>query len=775
MAAAAEQPRDPLRAWKIAGLVASVVIVLAVPLYGLRSARGGGPDAGPVGDLGSEATFVGRDACVDCHEAANDAWLGSDHDRAMDVADSTTVVGDFNDATFTAFGITSRFFRRDGKYLVHTQGPAGEMRDFEISHTFGFEPLQQYLVPLSGGRLQALNLAWDTERNRWFKMYPDQDIPPDDWLHWTRNGQNWNGMCAECHSTDLRKNYDPTTRTFETTWFEIDVSCEACHGPASRHVEWAEIEPMARSASDDFELVVQTSDVTARQQVEMCAPCHSRRAELGDYDHRGGELLDSFVPSVLVEGSYFADGQILDEVYVYGSFLQSKMFRAGVRCSDCHDAHTLQLVESGNELCIRCHQAKTYDSYEHHFHEELVDGAPSDGVLCVKCHMPERPYMVVDWRADHSIRIPRPDLTLDIGTPNACGQSGCHDDQTDQWSADYFTEWYGKARRAHYGPILDAGRRGQVDAEEPLIRLASDSLYSPIVRATALSLLRGYPGEASERAFAVAVQDDDALIRFMAAQSVNAATAEQFVDLLAPLLVDPVQSVRGEAASRLARVPPDVLQPYQRQDLDVALAEYTAAMERSLDFAASGHNLGNLYSALAEPARAETYYRMALEVDDRFFPAAMNLAVLLSQTGRSAEAETVVRGVLEHDPEHTQAAYSLGLLVAEAGRLEEAVPYLEIAANGRPMISRAAYNLGLVQQQLGRPDEAEAALRQAVEAEPDNLDYLYGLADHYVKRGELTRALTVAGRMISTNPQEAIGAELKAYIEQQMAAAGGSE
>ena len=129
----------------------------------------------------------------------------------MDVASEETVLGDFNDAEFTLHGITSRFYKKDGKFFVHTNGPGGEMGDFEITHTFGWFPLQQYLIPFPGGRLQTLHIAWDSRDNKWFRVPPEGPVDPDDWLYWTNAAQNWNGMCAQCHSTNLQKNYDPVT------------------------------------------------------------------------------------------------------------------------------------------------------------------------------------------------------------------------------------------------------------------------------------------------------------------------------------------------------------------------------------------------------------------------------------------------------------------------------------------------------------------------------------------------------------------------------------
>jgi tetratricopeptide (TPR) repeat protein len=441
-----------------------------------------------------------------------------------------------------------------------------------------------------------------------------------------------------------------------------------------------------------------------------------------------------------------------------------------VRCSDCHDVHSLKLVKDGNELCLQCHRAATYDDYGHHFHKKIQDGKPSDGALCVKCHMPERPYMVIDYRADHSIRVPRPDLTVEIGTPNACGQSGCHDDKSVQWSAEHFRKWYGQARKPHFGATIAAGRKREPGALPELIRLAGDDLYPAIVRATALSLLGGYPGDESTRAFKRALADEEALVRYTAVSNVGTTDARELVALVAPLLFDPTKAVRVQAASRLAGTPDDMLKAYQREALRKALAEYVEAMEYSLDFSFAGHNLGNLYAKLGENKKAEAYYKLAIEVDDLFYPAKVNLAILYNSMGRNQEAEALLREVLNAYPKMNDVAYTLGLLLAEMGQYSEAAEYLRRAAESMPEASRAHYNLGLALQKLGRDAEAEAALKKALDIEPDNLEYLYALTVYYVKQGELHKALSLAERMVADYPHNKRARDVKAYVESALEA-----
>jgi predicted CXXCH cytochrome family protein len=749
---------NPLDRWRKAALAAALVIVLAVPLAHFKqSIRNKRLEAREP----PESTYVGREKCVKCHEKENKAWLGSDHDRAMDPATPDTVLGNFDNATFVFKGVTSRFYTRDGRYFVETEGPDGRTSEFPVTYVFGFDPLQQYLVPFPGGRLQCLHIAWDVERKTWFHLYPDQPPPPRDWLHWTRNGQNWNGMCAECHSTDLKKNYDPKSDSYHTTWSEIDVSCEACHGPGSRHAAWGELPAMGRPEIADAGLLVHTRGLAARPQVELCAPCHSRRTILGEYEHAGQGYFDNFRPALLAEGVYYPDGQILGEDYVYGSYVQSKMFRSGVRCSDCHDVHSLKLVKEGNDLCLQCHQADVYNSKDHHFHKERHKGKPSPGWLCINCHMPQRPYMVIDWRADHSIRVPRPDLHLAIGTPDACSSAACHGDKPVRWSADWYTKWYGISRKPHFGTILAGGRKRDPAALKNLVWLAGNPLYPSIVRSTAIDLLRNYGNEAAMAAMKRALADDEPLVRHTAVMNGDLFPPDERLPLLGPLLWDPNRIVRMEAARNLAAIPGGQFKPDQAKAFKSALAEYERAMAYSLDFAFAGVNLGNLYAARGDREQAKRYYRQALAVDDLYYPAKVNLATLLSQEGKNAEAEKLLREVLETYPELHEVAYSLGLLYAEMNRPEEALRYLGRAAAGIPEGARVHYNYGLMLQQAGRLDDAQRELSRAWELDPSNADLVYALLDHYLKRGQVGRARDLANTVIARYPETPIGRELR--------------
>jgi predicted CXXCH cytochrome family protein len=717
----------------------------------LRAAAAAALMACGAGDDPAEPVFVGSAACGECHADALRAWTGSQHDRAMQRATPETVLGDFDDARFASFPVVTRFFTRNGRFFVHTEGPDGALGDFEVQYTFGVKPLQQYLIALPGGRLQCLTVAWDTERERWFDLYPGERIAPPDPLHWTGRYQRWNAMCADCHSTGLRRGYAVETDSYRTTWEAIDVACEACHGPGSAHAAWArrpEPRPPDPGLPVDFEAI------GARGEVETCARCHARRHAVSAEPDVSRPLLDDFVPELLREDLYHADGQIEAEVYVYGSFVQSRMYRRGVRCSDCHEPHGLGLRAAGDALCTRCHQEqpdprfptlarRRYDAPSHHFH-------PSPAPGCVDCHMPSRTYMQVDARRDHSLRVPRPDLSLRIGTPNAC--NGCHADRSVAWAVDAVTRWYGPDRRggAHFGEAIAAGRAAAPGAEPALVALARDGAEPSIARATALDLL-ARRGEGLEIR-RLATRDPDPLVRATAVGGFDRLDPALRAAAAAPLLGDPIRAVRIEAARVLSSVAPGALDLAQQRALDAALSEFEAAQRATADLPAAHLNLAVLYENRGRTDLAEAAYRTALRWDPGFLPASLNLAHLYNRTGRNPEAEAVLREALAQAPEEGELHYSLGLLLAESGRLAEAAEALARASERMPGFARVRTNRGLALLRLGRVGEAEAALLEAESLDPGDPDPVQALAVLFAQRGDWARALPHARRLVELAP-----------------------
>ncbi|MFZ9477890.1 MAG: tetratricopeptide repeat protein [Steroidobacteraceae bacterium] len=718
------------------------------------------------------ATFVGSQRCAECHQAEHAAWQQSHHAKAMQHATPSTVAGDFSGVTYTQDGITSTFLQRGNEFIVRTDGPDGQLADFEVKYTFGIEPMQQYLVELPGGRLQALALSWDTRPResggqRWFRQYPNERIDHRDELHWTKRSQNWNFMCADCHSTDVRKGYDAAADTFDTRFAEVSVGCEACHGPASTHLEWAR-GPRASTpdqSSKGFTVLfderrgvgwpIDAASGNARRsrlretakELNACAPCHSRRSQFAEGWRPGDALMQHFLPVTLRESLYHADGQQQGEVFIWGSFVQSRMHQAGVTCSDCHDPHSQKLRHEGNAICAQCHAPARYERIEHHRHE-----AGSAAAQCVACHMPATTYMVIDPRRDHGFKIPRPDLTLSTGAPNACGS--CHTDQSTQWALDALQQWHGPARRAnaHYGDFLHAGRTARAGAARGLQGLAGDLSQPAIVRATALELLQRYPSEPAQALLQRGLVDADALLRHVAVSGYESLPPAERIAALAPRLRDATRAVRMEAARLLLPVATQ-LDVGAKTAFTAAISEYEATLRTDLSQPEARFNLGNLLWQRGDGAAAEGQFRAALQQDPRFAPARVNLAELLRSQGRETEAEASLREGLEVDPESPILRESLALSLVRQGKKPEAFRQFERAARGSVATARQIYLYALALDDANRRPEALRVLAEGTKRYADR-DLLLTLALWQSEGGNAAAAREALAAWQRINPDD---------------------
>jgi Tfp pilus assembly protein PilF len=761
-----------MKNWKTTGLIASLIIIVLIPIAGIRFKS----QQLKLNTI-SEPVFVGGKKCLECHENEFRLWETSHHAHAMAHANDTTVLGDFNNVEFRENGITHKFYKRNGKFYVFTRGKKGIMMEYEITHTFGYTPLQQYLIPFEKGKFQCLPIAWDTENKRWFDMgamvYKDQDIPPGDWLYWTNQAQNWNGMCAECHSTNLEKNYLPEADSFHTTWSEINVSCEACHGPGSKHLEWANWPESKQLKDNNFGLVAKTSGIDNKHYVELCARCHTRRSQLGDFDHSYKDLLDFMVPSLINE-DYYADGQIHNEDYVFGSFVQSKMYHNNIKCNDCHNVHSGNRHFEGNTLCFQCHKADYYGTPSHHFHKNIgeegkglyINGKEvpvGEGSLCVNCHMPAQLYMGIDSRNDHSIRIPRPDLSKEIGVPNACNQ--CHTDKSVEWSIKSVEEWYGKKTKPHYGTTLAAARNGDLNAEKKLIALVNDELSPLIIRATALEHLASYPSPEAFQTIRQCLESSESMLRHSAIISYHNNNAEEYISDLKPLLTDPVKAVRMQAGLMFSNLPKEYIPKELALIYKNALNEFQMQNEYMADFPSGRMNLGITYSNLGDNIMAIKNYERAIEIDSAFIPAFANLALAYNNVGRNKDAEYVYKALISQNTDLPGIYYSLGLLLVQEKKFDEAIHYLELAAIKDLTNSRINYNLGLLYSQLNKSDLAEKQLLTALRKQPEDFDYQYGLAHFYLNSKQYSKAESIVNKMKRDYPDDENVAQLYNYLQ----------
>ncbi len=730
------------------------------------------------------ATFVGAETCAGCHAPETERWKTSHHALAMQKASVTTILGDFANATLTHHGVTTVFSRDGDKFIVRTEGPDGAPHDYEIAYTFGVFPLQQYLIAFPGGRYQALGIAWDSRPKaqggqRWFPLYPAQILRAGDPLHWTGRDQTWNYQCASCHSTDLKKNYDLAADSYATSWTDIDVACEACHGPGSRHIAWAEAraagslgpsqaEPNRQPGSRDTGLttkleraspgqwqmnpetgIAQRVEALNSREIDVCGGCHSRRKVISRDPSAGAAFLDSYLPAMFEPGLYHADGQIDGEVFEYGSFVQSRMYHAGVICSDCHEPHSLPLREQGNGLCAQCHLPAKFDVAEHHHHQQ-----GSAGAQCVNCHMPSKTYMGVDNRRDHSIRVPRPDLSASIGTPNACTQ--CLPDRTAEWSAQRVADWFpnGRQTRPHYGVALYAGRIGAANAEPLLDALIADQDQSAIARASALTLLAPLASPASEATIRAALADPNPLVRAAAPRALPAPPTPAMVQAAAPLLSDPVRAVRIETARVLAGVDQRSLTPEQQTAFAAATLELFDAEMIDADRPESHLNLGLMETKLRHPSEAEDHYRTALRLDPNFTPALVNLADLDRMRGQNQEGADLLRKAMAIDPDNADIRHALGLALVRQHNYADALPELRRAAELAPGNARYAYVYAIALNSTGSPAQAMELLENSHKRHPADRDTLLALLSIARETGDVATALTHARELVALYPTD---------------------
>ncbi|OED74830.1 deca-heme c-type cytochrome [Vibrio splendidus ZS-139] len=747
--------------------------------------------------IGSKATYVGSEACVDCHSEEVEAWQGSHHDMAMKHATDESVLGDFNDQTVIHDGKPNRFFRKGEEFWINIEGPDGQFKDYKISYTFAFEPLQQYMVEFGDGRVQLIPFAWDSRTEdeggqRWFHLYPD--TTNTDEFYWTNSGQNWNFMCADCHSTNLEKNYDSASNTYNTTWSEINVGCEACHGPASEHVEQAQLakdqltrnklakanggkdvqisahygfdRDLSKSVKEwiyqEGNSTLQPKDITHTNQVQTCAQCHSRRTQLNESgDHVNGSFFDKYRLSLITPELYHNDGQIYDEDYVYGSFLQSVMAEKGVTCTNCHDPHTAELKIAEEAVCSQCHIASEYTPEKHTFHE-----ANTEASQCTTCHMPETTYMEVDPRRDHSWHIPRPDVSQHIKTPNVC--TSCHEDQTDQWADKQISEWFPDSKyrnQQHFAVAFYADSIGHRGAEDALAYSAQDSSLSNIIRASSLERLGGNTGKNTLISLARAVKHNNEMIRLGAVAGSSGFSFSDRWQILEPLLTDPVLSIRSETAGALVRYWGE-MNPLQKDQIKPTLEEYIEIQRFNADRGFGRTNLGNVYRDLGQHQKAIEFYQGAIKIEPYFENSYANLADLYRALGDEPKAFSTLKQGIQAQPKSSVLPYSAGLSLLRVKDYDQATDYLKQAAETAQTDPQYWYVYGLA---LEKSDvlAASKSLNKAYQFSR-NPQHLYAqceiLARNYQKPGVPKAFEQCISSLSKVAPPEAIN-QLKAISQ----------
>ena len=682
--------------------------------------------------------YVGDAACIDCHQTEVDLWKGSHHDLAMQIADESTILGDFNNVETTIDGVSYYFFKRGEDYFVNVKEIDNSEKEYKISYAFGVTPLQQYLVDFDKGSKQVLRVTWDDIKKKWYHQYKGDSIEPHDWLHWTNGAQNWNTMCAECHSTNLKKNYNIETDSFQTTYSSINVNCESCHGPAEKHIEWANLED--GNDKDTYQL----KGITQKEQINQCAPCHARRVKLTQNLIPGENFEDQYMVQNLTANYYHGDGQIDGEDYVLGSFMQSKMYDQGIKCTDCHNAHSLKLKLEGNKLCLQCHIPATYDSEKHHFHKENTEASQ-----CINCHMTGKNYMGDDFRRDHSFRVPRPDQSVVYDTPNAC--NGCHNDKSNQWAADAIVSWYGTQRADHFSDVLLLSSQSNLTSNQrsQLDLFINDLKYPEIARATVIENLQ-YTTNEQFKALLLALNDSSAIVRYNTLMKLRYIPEQDRMKIALSYMKDSIKLVRIGAAQLAIGFDENRLEFTEKATFLKAKNELETMLFSNADFSTGRLQLGDYYMQINDLNNAIKNYNMALQKDSLLIPVYSNLATAYSMIGGNLEAKKTLETWMRLDALSSRPYYLRALLNFELKQDAAAIKDLLKAISLNPNNTRAMYNLATYYYQNKKDlKKAENYINKALKLETNNPEYQYLLALIYQEQGKIEKSQLIIQKLQS--------------------------
>jgi Flp pilus assembly protein TadD len=430
------------------------------------------------------------------------------------------------------------------------------------------------------------------------------------------------------------------------------------------------------------------------------------------------------------------------------------MFAAGVTCSDCHEPHSAKLRLPDEGVCLQCHASDKYADVRHR-HHAAAEPAPT----CMSCHMPVRTYMVIDERHDHTFRIPRPDLSLTLGTPNACND--CHRDKSPKWSAAAVERWFGPNRKGFqgYGPAFHAARTDQADAAALLAIVAADRNAPAVARASALDELASHVTPENIATSRTALTDPDPMVRIGALDMLENVPADRMWSLVSPLLSDPVRGVRIRAASLLARVPSASQPPTDRARFDQAAAEFIAAQRANAERPEARSALGDFFAQRGRVQEAEAEYRAALKFSPQYGTAAINLSDLYRQRGQDSDGEIVLRSALAKSPRDAALHHALGLTLTRLKQPERALEELRRATELDLNQPRYTYVYAVALYSSGRHEEAKAVLKEGLRSHPSDREILQALVSFSREAGDTAAALGYAERLATVGaPDQGLAA-----------------
>lgn len=679
----------------------------------------------------AQAEYVGAKACTACHGEIDKAWSGSHHDGSLSRATEGKAAAPFAGERLKGGPLGAAFVTVDGKSTIVSGPPR------EVVYRVGKQPLQQYVVAGERGHLFAFPAAYDTRNTweggrRWFVPTENAAVSTDP-AHYLKPGQTYNASCAPCHSTQVKKNYDLSQDSYSTELGELDVTCEACHGAGSHHIESAKKFPDAwpeevknfgfvreiahhanrrwfRSQAQDTARLtpIEPGRPEVADEKTSCGPCHSASRDLGPAS--GDQVFaDRYQLRLQDSGLFENNGSGRGATYALGEFAQSTMAQAGVVCSDCHNPHSTVLRKPADSLCASCHKPETFQAPTHGLHAIEVEGAPS----CVDCHMPSRPRLGVDTHHDHRFSVPRPDLSASTGTSHAC--SSCHQNRSDRWAAEAIAKTHGPPADSHPSIAFRALELRLPGAGLLLAEAASNPQLAPFTRASALIAWSGLdPSQKQKRYEAIvqqAAQSPDELLRRAAALASSSLAEKKRRRILKSLWGDSMRSVRIAAVEAAMQLPP--INNKGDADFDMAMKEARAAAEYGSDQEEGILILADLNARSDNADRGLELYELAAQRFPHSAEVVEHWVRSLRLWERTEEADALVEGALSRKLTSPWLDYWRGTALVKKQKFREALPHLKEAFELSPpqLRRRAGYSYAITVNELGDWAEALALLR----------------------------------------------------------------
>ena len=636
--------------------------------------------------------YSGAQSCRECHQEDFAIWSHSAHAQAMAEATPQTVKGDFESQTTHSFdGQTYRMFVQNDRYFIEAPNQEGLPQTYPVLYTLGARQHENYLTRFPDGRLQVLPVYYDLNQKRWFDaaegtLEIGHALGHNDFYFWANRGRTWNKRCFDCHASQMRKNYDLETDTYNTVIGDLSINCEACHGPGAVHVKfWREAATDLNTAMQSETSLPDLSSLSASQQVETCAQCHALKTVLRSGYTPGDDYQDYYELFLIDSVDFFwPDGLAKKLAYPYLQFGSSACFlKAGLTCTGCHATHgserTAELIADpgGVGLCARCHPEIAADVNGHTHHKPTGPGGD-----CNACHLPQQ-FRNQLMMTDHRITVPVPKNTMQLGIPNACGQSKCHADKTAAWASEKAQEWYGNYQdvRVSQTDAMHRGREGDVSAVPALLGLLSSGDTAPLTRAGVATVLGKLGDVKAIRHLKHALSDSHSAVRAQAAAALGRIGHPAALRDLEGALSDSVFSVRIRAAFSMARLDyvPNVDE--EQTKYTQALKDFRSIVSGQGMMADDAHmhlNVGQLYEFDKTFDLAQQHYGYALRFAPGLADAQDRTTRLLEDEARYKKVVEILKPVVDRE---VRAQVALGLAYVHRGQLQEGIVLLQKAVD----------------------------------------------------------------------------------------------